>query len=160
MLNFLLGKPDFLGRITHITSAGITNILTSCFLSFCHLFAHSRKHLCFLLFLKTSFHHQTCTQGSRKVCCLKECRQGWAALLSRGTHSYVLHKKQKAVQQGDGASRADSHARLTRWQTGSTTTAAAVVNGAVRQQPQRQKRKGHSERRGGGHASSPPHSPR
>lgn len=67
----------------------------------------------------------------------------------------MLHKKQKAVQQGDGASQADSYTRLTRWQTGSTTTAAAVVNGAVRQQPERRTEK--ATVRGGEEGTLPRH---
>lgn len=76
---------------------------------FLSVFSPNWKVLLLLLFsvlvFKTSFYCQTCTQGFKEVGYVRDRRQGWEARLSRGTDLYLLHKKQKAAQWGDGASR-------------------------------------------------------
>lgn len=159
LLNLLLGKPDLLGRVIHITSPWITNILTVLLFKVLSVFCPWQKApFCFLFSVsETSFYCQTCTQGFKKACYLKDWRQGWAARLSHGTDLHLLHKKQKAAQWGDGASRADSQSSSHHGQTDCPGTAAAAVNGEVKAAAM-ETRGGHREKWEVGNAPSLPRS--
>lgn len=89
---------------------------------FLSVFSSYQKTL-FLLFYapKASFYCQTGTQGFKKVCYLKDQRQGWEAQLSDGTDLYLLHKRQKAAPWADGASQGRFTKRVSpagRWARG------------------------------------------